>query len=356
MPHLPPSSNSIHARSPRRALLLTTFGISIVLMVGLGEILLRVAGRLPWKHTPSSEFSQQVNRSTMYEPDSTLAWKNKPGTYTIQDHSSNTQQKIAFTFLPGGRRSTGAADLPNRRTLTIVGGSFTMGYGISDHETYPWKLQSRFPNIQIVNYGTSAYGTYQSLLTLEKIFSESPPPQIVLYGFIEHHEDRNVGTPAWLKTLARHSGGKYDIGIPYVTINTNGNLTRHSFESYPRWPLRESLATVTFAQDLFLKWRNRNRAPQKRNVTEKLLVEMNTLCQHNQAKLFVVLLSMGKNAKSHYKTFLQHNHINFLDCVYPMTPERRLSDDWHPNGTMNSLWANCIGEAMSDVVSKISTS
>lgn len=326
--------------------------ISVILTITLSELLLRFSGRQPWKYMPSSHFSQHFNRSTMYEPDSELSWKNKPGTYNIPAHSPNSQG-VTFTFLSGGRRITGEENFHNRRELTIVGGSFTMGYGLSDHETYPWKLQSQFPDIQVVNYGTSAYGTYQSLLTLERIFSNSSSPQIVLYGFIEHHESRNVATPGWLKILTEHSGGKYDFGVPYATIDNKGNLLKHPFESYPRWPLRESLATVNFVQDLYIKFKNRNRSLQKKDVTEKLLLEMKKLCQENSAKLVVVLLSFSKEAKSHYEKFLQNNHVNFIDCVYPITPERRLSDDWHPNGKMNILWANCVGAAIGNMIAQV---
>ena len=38
----------------------------------------------------------------------------------------------------------------------------TQGWAIDDNETYPWKLQKRYPSLNVLNYGTGGYGSYQS--------------------------------------------------------------------------------------------------------------------------------------------------------------------------------------------------
>ncbi|OAD24136.1 exported protein [Candidatus Thiomargarita nelsonii] len=327
-----------------------TFFFSLIVIIVSSEFLLRLTEHLPYRPRDSA-----INPVAMYEQDSKLGWKNKEGKYPILGYVQNSKE-ITFstggtwTFLPGGMRSTGGGQLDKPRKLVIVGGSFTQGYGVSDNETYPWKLQSKYPSVQVLNYGTSGYGTYQSLLALERIFSKSVPPVIVLYGFIGHHEVRNVAPYEWLEAIAR----KYS-SLPYCTIDYyKNNLIRHSPESYPVWPLREKLAIVNFFQKQYMKLKTIGRGSQKRRVTEKLLLEMNSLCKNNSTKFAVVLLSCKNETKSHYIKFLKNNHINYIDCVYPLTPDKRLSwDRWHPNGVMNTLWADCIGEALGDTITQV---
>jgi hypothetical protein len=68
-------------------------------------------------------------------------------------------------------------------------------------------LQGKHPEVAIRNYGTGGYGTYQSLLVLERLFANprSSRPEWVLYRFIEHHEIRYVAGPQWTRLLASTS-------------------------------------------------------------------------------------------------------------------------------------------------------
>jgi hypothetical protein len=57
----------------------------------------------------------------------------------------------------------------------------TNGYGLSDSDTFTWKLQRSHPEVAVVNFGTAAYGTFQSLLRIERTLDETPPPRFVLF-------------------------------------------------------------------------------------------------------------------------------------------------------------------------------
>jgi len=75
---------------------------------------------------------------------------------------------------------------------------------------------------------------------------------------------------------------------------------------------------------------------------------MNRLSKENGTRFMVTLLSIKKEQKSHYINFLEKNHIEAVDCVYPMTPKMKVKGEGHPNGKMNTLWANCIAKAIGD--------
>ena len=109
---------------------------------------------------------------------------------------------IRVTNWTNGRRATGQVDEPGRTTVALVGCSYTQGWALSDEDTFPWKLQQRFPGYKIDNYGTAGYSTYQVLLMLEHLFASGSKPAIVTYGLLDIHEVRNVATWWWLQSLA----------------------------------------------------------------------------------------------------------------------------------------------------------
>lgn len=285
----------------------------------------------------------------MHQPDPVLGWKNKPGRYLFPAYVLNGPD-IKISILPDGTRSAGQEHPDGRSKLAILGGSTTQGSAISDNQTYPWKLQSQYPSVRVLNYGTAAYGTYQSLLVLERILADPNPPQFVLYGFIGHHEVRNIATFRWMRTLSSHSRRGH-VYLPYVHLDSEGHLIRHSPEKYPEWPLRESVVSVNFFQNLFFRLKTRTRGSQKRKVTEMLLLEMDNLSRQKDVIFTVVLLLFSEEARSHYINFLRNNAVNFLDCVYPITPEMRVPGEGHTNGIINTLWANCIAEGITDTAS-----
>lgn len=260
-----------------------------------------------------------------------------------------------MTFVEDGRRATKRRETTSNGStgrvgeLVVVGGSYTQGWAISDEETYPYKLQERYPLLDVRNYGTGGYGTYQSLLVLERQLPRQRSPRIVLYGFIEHHETRNIAPAEWMKSLSQASASRQNPYIPYATIGSNGVVVRHTGR-YIALPLREWLATVSFMEDIYMRLEDgiggASRWDQARMVTEQLLIEMNRISQAHGAQFAVVFLSSEPKARAHYKAFLQQHDITTIDCSYPLTSDMRVPGEGHPNGLMNSRWAKCVADAL----------
>jgi hypothetical protein len=202
----------------------------------------------------------------MHEPDSLLGWRPKEGNYRYAPYWGD-EDDIQITILPNGRRKTDQHENVakiSRPKIIFVGGSWTMGWGISDHETFAWKVQKSLPDYEVLNFGSGAYGTYQSLLKLEQVFPAIDGVEIVIYGFIEHHEERNVATPDWMKILSRVPDRGH-VNIPYVTIDKNNDLIRQEPERYRTWPLKHHLAIMFLAENVYLRLatltRSRQRGP-----------------------------------------------------------------------------------------------
>ena len=320
-----------------------TVCLCLVLVLICSEIILRSTGHTPWRYVGIDS-----NEPTMHEPDPVLGWRNKEGKYTVPPYVRSGETTYV-TFLNHGRRTTGPKESDARDEFIIVGDSFTQGWAISDAETYPWKLQQSYPSLKVLNYGTGGYGTYQSLLVLERELPRMKSPALVVYGFFSQHEKRNVADDEWLRTLSRYSKRAH-VFIPYATADDDGGLARHSPERFLALPLHERSATIAGIETLYMWMTAHRRGEQGRRVTETLLMEMNKLCEKYGAKFVTVILHADDETSSYYKSRLEKSHMEFIDCNYPLTEEMRVPGEGHPNGRMNSLWAQCIQRGLGNQI------
>ncbi len=227
--------------------------------------------------------------------------------------------------------------------MVIVGGSYTQGSAIPDSETFAWRLQQNYRHLKVHNYGVGAFGTYQSLLILEQKLPALQPTRMVIYGFIEHHDQRNIGEAGWLQMLGR---GNAKVKIPYATIDKQGLLVRHEPQSPIRLPMRNH-----FVLPLFLEYPvsvvrfetgPQGRSAQKEQVTERLILEMDKLSSEHGADFALVILEASSERKKHLSSFLKQHEITTIDCAFPLVPTMVVTGDGHPNGLMNKRWSECI--------------
>jgi hypothetical protein len=315
------------------------------LAIGVGgsliaaEIFLRAIGVPPWKDFKDPLQGPRV----LYEPDSKLGWRNRQGTFSIPTRPGS--EPFRWTILADGRRSTGPESRPGRPVVALIGCSFTQGIGLSDQETYAWNLQVKNPELAIQNFGTGGFGTYQSLLLLESLFANPrwPRPELVLYGFIEHHEIRNVAAAEWTRLLASTSSrGRVD--LPYCSIGVDGFLRRHEPEHYPVLFLMRYSSFVNQLHQSLMNVVTLPRKAQRRRVTERLLAEMDGTCRSEGAPFAVLLLQASRETALHYLQYCKTERIDCYNVLSPMTADFRLSGDTHPNAKQNRIWADQIDD------------
>ena len=224
-----------------RALLTYT----IVLMLVL-ELALRLIG-----YSIPEKIKHRSDQST-HETDPVLGWKLIPGTYTLApfDPSDDSTQ---MTIEPEIGRTTRRPEAPyGKPKVLLVGGSFTLGTGLSDHQTFAWKLQERFKDLDFRNLGVGAYGSYQSLLVLESELLKPDIPKRVVYSLIGHHRLRNVAPADWLESIELHSHGVHP-KTPYITLGHGGEMIREEGISMLKLPLSEYSVLALLTQRALMK-------------------------------------------------------------------------------------------------------
>jgi hypothetical protein len=321
-------------------MLLAAIAVTLGLVAALAaaEVALRLTGHAPWRYATIDPRIPVVN-----DPDPILSWQPKPGAYLIPPFRAGAQP-TRLTIQADRSRATGSPG-DRARKLLLVGCSFTFGWGVSDEDTFAWKLHDKLPGYDVINHGVVGYGTYQSLLLLERLLAEGPAPNRVVYGYLEGHEGRNVAHPLWTFGLTKYSRQGM-VAVPFCTLDGDGHLRRRSPERYPEWPLHAQLAVVNFLEQSYMKLELPERTAQGRPVTDLLLLQMADLCRQHHIEFAVVFLSAGDEARDHYARFLRDHGIETINCSHPLTADVVVAGDGHPNPRLHAYWADCIAAAL----------
>jgi len=108
----------------------------------------------------------------------------------------------------------------SKPSILFIGGSYTMGHGLTYEESFVGKLDmSKGMPYQVVNLGVQGYGSDQTLIALKKYLTKFNT-EIVVYTFIEDHIFRNGNYDRrMLVPTARFLGTK-----PQFSLNSNMEL------------------------------------------------------------------------------------------------------------------------------------
>ena len=156
--------------------------------------------------------------------DKVLGWKPKPGEYIFKPWGKGGKTTKLTTLNDSGRL-TGLKNEENK--IIFIGGSLTQGWAVDNSNTFSWLLQKKFKNYKVKNYGAGGYGGVQSLLKLQNIFGNQKNIKFVIYGFIPHHEVRNIASGSWMHMLNKGSRGtEGKVSLPYASIK-NQKLVIH---------------------------------------------------------------------------------------------------------------------------------
>jgi hypothetical protein len=280
----------------------------------------------------------------MMEPDAVLGWRNRPGHYVYPGYSADVES-IAVTIWPDGRRATRADQKSAKDSVVLLGDSLTMGWAVSDEETFGWQLQERLPGADVQNHGVAGYGTFQSLLRMRKLLAEGQRPRLILYGFINDHEHRNVADYRWLRALTVRSS-MLRLSVPYALLGRDGTLEEHPPTPSPVWPLRRWLSSAVALEDLQVRGLTAGRFDQAERVTELLLEEMDREARSHGARFAVVFLTGAADRFHHYREYLTSRGISLIDCDRPLLPTMVVRGEGHPNRLLHEQWAECMAEAL----------
>lgn len=177
----------------------------------------------------------------------------------------------------------------------IHGCSYTYGFGVNDHEAFPYLLQEANSNWNIINYAVPGYGTIQSLLKLKDEVRKDNAPELVIIGYAGFHEDRNALTriqrQAWKEAVVLTDEDYVEqfmsAAFPYGVITDDElQVKYHTMKDmYNHWPMRESSALVNWLESSYNNMQDRS--SDKVEVTRKIFDEIAQVAENNEIRVVV---------------------------------------------------------------------
>lgn len=184
----------------RRDLGFSLLSTSLVFLVleGVGSVLMSAR---------SAKGTLYMREESHSQYDADLGWSHRPnlrldGLYGPGTRFSTNRQGFR------GREDYSEASPPGRYRIVCLGDSFTMGFGVSDEESYPAQMTARCPVVQAVNMGQGGYGVDQDYLWYKRDGARLDA-EVVLFAVIGHdfyrmNSDSFIGYP---KPVLRIRGG-----------------------------------------------------------------------------------------------------------------------------------------------------
>lgn len=245
------------------------FGVLLVALEGVLRFL-EIPHKITW--TPSE------NAIARFDPE--LGWSYIPGITRVLDFP--VDRKVPVSFNDRGLRvpSPRTRLSSTRPSVLFVGGSFTMGHGLSYEESFVGQLAKMRPDLQMVNLGVQAYGTDQTYLMLKR-HGDSFQPKVIVYTFIEDHIIRNsVHDRRLIMPGAKFLGTK-----PLFCLDSSGELKLAKepglYKDYTSSYLYDySRMTIGKSLGLF--------PPFRVDVTKQLIRKMDEYAKERGAKFVVV--------------------------------------------------------------------
>jgi L-amino acid N-acyltransferase YncA len=317
------------------AIYLTILAVFIIIT---SEAILHWKGFRPWR---PDEIVIKVNPGgKLYARHPTLGYANIPGefTVTLSDGYSFKVTNLPDTLRITHPRST-YGEVGKKAEIWIFGCSLTYGWSLNDQETFPWLLQERFPQYEVVNFGVNGYGTVQSLIQLRQALAKGRVPKVCVLDFASWHDERSLFSRNWQRIFAPYNKlGQLE--YPYARLDHNGKLNYYMGKvEYNEFPFMRHSALSYFIEQKYNKLEEH--FCHIRQVTKALLLEFaNTAKQHNVPTV-VAGITYSKPTRD-MLSFVQEHGFKAVDIAVDldMRENTNYPHDGHPSASANKKYAD----------------
>ena len=310
-----------------------TIIISFLLIFLFFELILRLMDEKPTVNNLARKEDPIV-----YKKHKELGWIHKPGDYLFQPWSDEGKVTKFTINNDGSRKILNQSN--SEKKILFFGGSLTEGWAVSDDENFVNIFQNSNLNIRVYNFGVGGYGGFQSLLLQEKVTRNMGSINHIIYGFIDHHEVRNVASGAWLYLLNKYSNRGH-VKVPFASLNS-GNLKRNLPTEYLKLPLSQYSAFLSKIEKRIMKLKSRVREKNKFKISQLVIENMLLNAKNLNSEFTVILLDVKKENLKKYEDFFNYNNINYINCQFD--PSEIIKGESHPNAINHKMVADCILE------------
>jgi hypothetical protein len=304
------------------------------------EIIIRLKTLKPWR---SADVSVTVHPGgRFYQSHPVLGYTHIPGTFTVMPKNG---VPFNVSHRPNTLRVTQPIEryetLRRKEEIWIFGCSFTHGWGLNDEQTYPWRLQERFAQYEVVNFGVGGYGTIHSWLQLREAL-KLKTPKIIVLAYAGFHDERNT----FLRDRRKQFAPWNKLGRlvrPYARLDEEGRLQYEvvhvDSEARTILTIRHS-ALIDFVRTLY--YEREDRLVNSHAVSEALVLEMANLARQRKAEFIVAGIHRSRGMQEMLE-FARKNGLRHVDLsVDPNVSAHKLLNDSHPSAIATQKYADAL--------------
>lgn len=286
--HATRKSLSPLSRRKRFFFYLISYTFFAVLLLSGAEIAARLKGFRPWTVKQAEIVVEPGGK--FFAPHPTLGYTHLPGQFKVTLAGAYSYKA---TNLDNTLRVTHPLNtyhpVDHKREIWILGDSVTYGQSVNDEETYPWLLQERFPDYEIVNFGVMGYGTLHSLIQLREALQSGHKPQVAILAYASWHDVRNSFIRFRQKMLAP-AAYLGPLNQPYARLTSDGKLDIFMDTiAYREFPLMRYSAFVNAMEETYDRYEERH--ARSHEVTKVIIKEIFDLCRSNEIEFVVAGLT-----------------------------------------------------------------
>ena len=333
----------------RAAIRITLLLILAGLVFALGEISVRLQGRKPWvARTVRGMTIEPGGKLFMRHP--TLGFTHIPGVFKVTFPDGYTYRA---THLENGLRVTrpDAGTPSGKPGIWVFGCSFTYGMGLNDTETFPWLLQERFSDYEVVNFAQCGYGTVQALIQLSEAIAARGIPRVAVLTYASFHDERNTLLRHWRKAFFYYNT-LGPLQQPYARLAKNGRLRiQLSSAAYRPFPFMRYSALIHCIEEKYDLLMERY-VIHSHEVTKALIKEFARECASRKVSLVVAGIYRSPETADVLE-FCHREGIPAIDIAVDYASDSRynlLPHDVHPNIAAHRAYAEHLATYLSNVL------
>ena len=263
------------------------YPVAVLSILLLAEGSARILGYRPWVTTKLDVVVEPGGR--LYTPNPTLGYTALPGKFKVTLGGSYS---FNITNLDNTLRVTHSLQTTPDKAKTrvwIFGDSITYGWSINDDETYPWLLQQKFPDCELINFGVNGYGTLQNLIQLREALKNNAEPKVVVLTYASWHDARNTFIRGRGKMLAA-AASLGPVNQPYARLDSSGQLrVANDVLGYREFPLMRYSALMNAIEESYDRYEERH--ARSHEITKAIIKEFADLCKARGIELVVAGLT-----------------------------------------------------------------
>lgn len=263
------------------------YPVAALLILLSAEGAARVLGYRPWVTRKLDVVVEPGGK--LYTPNPTLGYTALPGRFKVTLDGSYSFNITNLDNTLRVTHSLGTSPGKGKTRIWLFGDSITYGWSINDDQTYPWLLQQKLPDCELINFGVNGYGTLQSLIQLREALKNGAAPNVVVLTYASWHDVRNTFLRGRGKMLAP-AASLGPVNQPYAQLDRSGQLKVGSdILGYREFPLMRYSALMNALEESYDRYEERH--ARSHEITKAIIKEFADLCKARGIELVVAGLT-----------------------------------------------------------------